>query len=207
MRVMVRYLLLLIYLFLPLQVSAADGGQRLAPGQVLTGSFVQERHLKGFKQPIRSSGKYLITVADGLVWETLKPFPATLMVTAREVVQMQNGDVVGRQAFTGQGGAAHLVKILSGMLIGHVQKGKGLDIGEREGEPANWRQEIRFSDTASAARIDRIELQGGEFVWQAEIFRSGGDRDLLTFSDQSVGAESDANLSALRDVAGQVPER
>ena len=207
MRLMVRYLFLLICLSLPVHVAVAEGGQRLSAGQVLTGSFVQERHLKGFKQPIRASGKYLITVADGLIWQTLKPFPATLVVTPREVVQMQNGEVVGRQQLTGQGSAAHLVEILSGVLTGHVQKGKGLDIGERQGGPANWRQEIRFSDAAKGARIDRIELQGGEFVRRAEIFRSGGDRDLLTFSDQSIGAEEDANLSALRAATGQVPKR
>lgn len=207
MRLMVRYLFMLLCLSCALTPAWAAGEQRLAPGQVLTGTFVQERHLKGFKQPIRSSGKYLITASDGLVWQTLKPFPATLVITRREVVQMQNGEVVGRQTLTGRGGASHLVEILSGVLTGRMQGGKGLELGEREGEHTNWRQDIRFSGAASAARIDRIELHGGEFVRQAEIFRTGGDRDLLTFSDQSIGAENDANLTALRSVDGEAPAR
>lgn len=207
MRLMVRYLFMLLCLSRPLNMGVSAGEHQLADGQVLTGTFVQERHLKGFKQPIRSSGKYLITASDGLVWQTLKPFPVTLVITRREVVQMQNGEVVGRQALNGQDGASHLVEILSGVLTGRMRGDKGLELGEREGEHTNWRQDIRFSGAASAARIERIELHGGEFVRQAEIFRRGGDRDFLTFSDQSIGAESDADLAALRSVDGEAPAR
>ncbi len=42
---------------------------------VLRGNFEQTRYLKGFQKPLKSEGRFLVSKANGVVWQGIKPFP------------------------------------------------------------------------------------------------------------------------------------
>ena len=64
---------------------------KLAAAAVQKGAFEQSKQVKGFKRPLKSSGTYVVTKGKGVEWNTLKPFPSELVVTAEEISSKQNG--------------------------------------------------------------------------------------------------------------------
>lgn len=52
--------------------------QRVQDAPVVRGEFEQLKTVKGFKQPLRSSGDFIVARGKGIVWHVLKPFESTL---------------------------------------------------------------------------------------------------------------------------------
>ena len=48
----------------------------LAENPIVKGNFVQEKYLSSFNRSLMSSGNFLIASEQGMVWETLQPFPS-----------------------------------------------------------------------------------------------------------------------------------
>jgi hypothetical protein len=69
----------LIFVAAP-QVQAADPAidaitQAVARPDVLRGQFSQEKQVSGFRNPLRSQGRFVVARQHGVIWTTLKPFP------------------------------------------------------------------------------------------------------------------------------------
>src|SRR5690606_25969139 len=62
-------------------VTAAADEPRLVAGQRLEGSFVQERHLQGFKAPLRSVGHFTLVPGKGMLWRGEAPFRTVAVIT------------------------------------------------------------------------------------------------------------------------------
>ncbi|PAL02656.1 outer membrane lipoprotein carrier protein LolA, partial [Staphylococcus hominis] len=48
--------------------------QRVAKVNVLRGEFSQDKQVSGFKNPLRSQGRFVLAQDRGVIWTTLKPF-------------------------------------------------------------------------------------------------------------------------------------
>ena len=58
----------------------------LTENKVTTGDFVQEKSSAKIKRPLKSSGKFVFS-EEGIVWQTTKPFPSTMVVTKDSIIQ------------------------------------------------------------------------------------------------------------------------
>ncbi len=159
----------------------------LAEGQVLRGRFVQERHLQGFAQPVRSEGSFLLAPGRGLIWAAEQPFAVTTVVTAAGLVQSVGGAETVRLAAARLPVLSRLHAMMAGALAGDW---RALEAEfEVIREPAGPRQRIiltprRAQDNAPS----RIVALVGRFVDEVDIERSGGDRDHLAFNGQVLSA-------------------
>jgi hypothetical protein len=63
--------------------------QRVAQVTVLRGEFTQEKRIEGFKNPLRSQGRFLLARDKGVVWTTLKPFPSEVVLTRDRILSRQ----------------------------------------------------------------------------------------------------------------------
>ncbi|MBD5426721.1 MAG: outer membrane lipoprotein carrier protein LolA [Treponema sp.] len=59
----------------------------LSAHAIQKGDFTQTKHIAKLNRDLVSSGTYLISRDDGIVWQTKKPFPSTLTVTSAAVMQ------------------------------------------------------------------------------------------------------------------------
>src|SRR5690348_14649300 len=66
----------------------------LLPGETLEGSFVQERHLKGFAAPLRSEGRFVLAAGKGLVWRGEKPIETAVAITPAGILQVVDAQQV-----------------------------------------------------------------------------------------------------------------
>ena len=62
--------------------------QTIAAHNLQKGDFSQIKHIGKFNRNLTSSGAFVISKDDGIMWQTKKPFPSTMIVTKSSVVQI-----------------------------------------------------------------------------------------------------------------------
>lgn len=171
---------------LPLAARAAGPERGLAPGAVLRGGFVQERHLKGFKAPLRSDGHFVLMPGRGLIWRVEKPFAITTVITAAGLVQQVGGNETLRLAAARLPFLSHLYDMLGGALGGDWHALESDFIVERSGNAAHWQVHLtpRKTDDTLAMPFSAIAATGARFVETVEMTKPDGDADVLSFVDQ-----------------------
>ncbi len=65
--------------------------QRFTEQPVVRAHFEQTRTIKDLPQPLRSQGEMLIARDSGLLWDQKAPFPMTLLLDDKRMVQVING--------------------------------------------------------------------------------------------------------------------
>ncbi len=65
--------------------------QRFTEQPVVRAHFEQSRTIKDLPQPLRSQGEMLIARDSGLLWDQKAPFPMTLLLDDKRMVQVING--------------------------------------------------------------------------------------------------------------------
>ena len=166
----------------------AEEPERIAPGQVLRGQFVQEREMQGFSAALKTTGDFVLAPGSGLIWQAKEPFAVTTVMTADGLSQ-RNGKVqmldlpASKAPFLVQ-----LYDILGGALAGNPQAlEQHFDIKRSEGTDG-WRLVLtpKAQGAGGAMPVSEIEITGHRFVDQVVIQKDSGDRDRLTFAGQSL---------------------
>jgi len=184
----------------------AEQPQTLAAGEILRGTFVQERLLQGFNGALRSEGTFVLAPGKGLIWRTDKPFAITTVMSEKGLAQQSNGATTLNVPASRAPIMAGLFEMLTGALAGDWRALERDFSVERSEEAGKWhlRLKTRKEEPATAMPIAEIRVIGGAFVDQVEIEKQGGDLDRLTFAGQKreAGALSDVD-KALLDIVGK----
>ena len=132
----------------------------LAVNAVQKGDFTQTKTIARLKRDLVSSGSYLISHDDGIVWQTKKPYQSTLIVTKRAVVQiaasgkksvLQTGNNATFESFS-----AVISSVFSG---GDALNARNFDI-YFEGTREQWTVGVMPKDSTIAAVAMDFVLQG-----------------------------------------------
>jgi len=168
----------------------------LKDGDVLRGRFVQERMLKGFAQPIRSEGSFVVVPGRGLIWRAEAPFPVTTVVTPAGLVQSVDGAETTRLAAARMPFLSRLYDMMAGALAGDW---RALDDAfTLTRKPDAIELLPKRADDLAAQQITSISARLGRFVEEVEIAKPSGDRDRLRFTEQVLNARPlDAAETAL----------
>ncbi|EPW3924529.1 outer membrane lipoprotein carrier protein LolA [Enterobacter sp. BIDMC92] len=88
-----KWLPLLTLMFSPLvsAVTLDELQQRFTEQPVVRAHFEQVRTIKDMPQPLRSQGEMVIARDSGLLWDQKAPFPMTLLLDDKRMVQTING--------------------------------------------------------------------------------------------------------------------
>ncbi len=88
-----KWLPLLMLMLSPLvsAVTLDELQQRFIGQPVVRAHFEQVRTIKDMPQPLRSQGEMMIARDDGLLWDQKAPFPMTLLLDDKRMVQTTNG--------------------------------------------------------------------------------------------------------------------
>ncbi|MCF8578783.1 outer membrane lipoprotein carrier protein LolA [Enterobacter ludwigii] len=88
-----KWLPLLALFFSPLvsAVTLDELQQRFTEQPVVRAHFEQVRTIKDMPQPLRSQGEMVIARDNGLLWDQKTPFPMTLLLDDKRMVQTING--------------------------------------------------------------------------------------------------------------------
>jgi hypothetical protein len=175
----------------PLSAQNSDNFARiqgmLETPDVLCGAFEQSKTLVGLRKPVVSSGRFCVVADRGVLWRTLRPFPATLRLTRNEITEY-SGDQVSKRLSAEQEPAVRMITdLLFSVLAGELSRlAATFDVASKTGA-ADWQATLTPRDAGMKKAIGRIEMQGGAYVGHIVIHEAGGDRTDITFSSVSTG--------------------
>lgn len=196
----VRTLAVLVLLAVTSPVLAATAAsvdlvkQRVAKVEVLRGEFSQDKQVAGFKNPLRSQGRFVLAQDRGVIWTTLKPFPSEVVVTADRILSRQRDGSTRVELDARQQPAMRSVNaIMFALMSGDVQalSGQFNVAASREGQ--GWRLRLTPKSAMLAKAFQSLTLQGDRYVRQVEIVEANKDRTQIQFSALS---ETPATLNA-----------
>lgn len=162
----------------------------IADGQVLRGEFSQERTLAGFKAPLKSTGDFVLSPSQGLIWRTRTPFQITTVISPTGLVQYAAGSEVLRLSASRMPVLSSFYELVSSALSGN-QKALGDRFTVHQTTGTNgWRIDLTpRDDEASPPTFESVSVQGARFANEILILKPRGDRDKVTFSGQQLSTD------------------
>lgn len=187
---MMRFCLFLALLFLPNLVWAEEH-HIIFSGEVLRGSFSQERRLKDFKAPLRSTGNFVIAPSHGLIWSVKTPFPIITVITPKGLVQEVEGNQTMNLPAQKIPFLLHLYDMLSGTLAGDWSSlAKEFTIN-KTGDEQKWKVQLLPLKTTDETSMpfSSITATGSKFIEKIELNRADGDSDYIIFHNQKLSTD------------------
>lgn len=157
---------------------------RLVQAPVLRGAFEQEKRLKGFRNPLRSQGDFLLARDRGIVWNTRKPFASTLLLGKDRLQTRQpdgrKQDVIAAGNSQALGVANSLMLALVGGNVDSLQE--SFDVRESVAADGSWSLALVPKRGPLRKAFQRIELQGDRYVRRVQLIELRGDITDIRFS-------------------------
>jgi hypothetical protein len=163
--------------------------QRLTSEPVVRGSFEQRKTVKGFRNPLVSSGDFVVARQRGVVWRTLAPFPSTLVVTRDRVIAKQGDGTVAKRLSANEEPAVRAISetlfgVMAADLSALVQR---FEISGESGRDG-WRLVLLPRDAGLARWIQRVELEGDRFLLAVRLQEASGDLTAIRLARHATGA-------------------
>ncbi len=183
-----KYGLLILITFFSLNAQAVtlvELQQRFSQQPVLRAEFEQQRSISGMTKPLKSSGELLISQQKGLWWAQQKPFPLTLLLDDKRMVQTLAGQPP--QVVTADNNPQmfqfnHLLTALFHADSQALEQNFALqfsDLGHNQ-----WRLVLTPKTTPLDKLFKRITLNGGQFLETIDIDDMQSDATHIRFFNQ-----------------------
>ncbi|WP_312238108.1 outer membrane lipoprotein carrier protein LolA [Stenotrophomonas sp.] len=202
MNAVLRTLVVLLSLLVAVPALAAPAAadvdlvkQRVAKVGVLHGEFTQEKQVAGFKNPLRSQGRFVLAQDHGVIWTTLKPFPSEVVVTRDRILSRQRDgssrvELDGRQ----QPAMRSVNAIMFALMSGDAQALSAQFTVKVEALPDNgWKMQLTPRSAMLGKVFSALTLGGDRYVREVQITEANQDVTRIHFTGMS---ETPAQLSA-----------
>ncbi len=147
---------------------------------ILRGNFEQVRYLKGFKNPLKSEGRFLVSKSNGVIWQGIKPFPSLILVrNSGAIVNLYQKKPSVKKS--GKKPNAAMSKIMLAMLSGdEAELAKYFKIQRSE---SNGIWNLQLQPKGGMARVfTRVEVKGDRYIQKVLMEEKSGDKTELNFS-------------------------
>ena len=164
--------------------------ERLAQPKVLRGEFTQQKHLAGFRNPLRSSGSFVLSRERGIVWETLAPFPSKTVITSDRILsRLPDGSMRVEMDGEQQPALAAVNALLFALFAGDVAAlSERFETTPATSDATRWTLGLVPKPGALDRVFLRLEVQGDAFVRRVRIEERGGDVTEIAFEKLSAAA-------------------
>ena len=162
---------------------------RLAEHPIVKGEFEQEKILSRLGRSLKSSGNFIIVSELGMVWDTLKPFPSTMVLGKDYMTQSRPGgqktvlSAAGNETFLGM--AEVISSVFSGNTRGLLENFEVFF----SGVPSAWELGLLPRYKAIAGFAGRITLKGDAVIRSIVVYEQNGDSIKYALSSHSYPLE------------------
>lgn len=154
---------------------------RLGALRPLSGSFVQEKHLRALPQPLTSTGLFELTAEHGLLWQVRSPLQQDYRIDDAGISRLTPQ---GWQEQPGRDAAAHQSRLFLALLRGDRQRLEENFEVTVQGDDSAWQVELLPRSALMRQVFTRISVAGSEHVERIELFETQGDRTLLRLTSE-----------------------
>lgn len=169
-------------------IASAEGNfmeicKTLSEHNVTKGDFSQIRYVKKMKKEFSAEGTFIISVADGMFWDTKKPFASKIAFTKNSVIQIaKNGK---KSVIKGKNNASfeEFSTVFSSLFDGNYENiEKNFDI-DFSGNINSWKVVLTPKAEILKKTIATIELGGDTLIKNLTTNEVSGDFSKYTFSN------------------------
>lgn len=169
--------------------------EHIEQAPVLRGQFTQEKRVAGFRNPLRSSGRFVLDVQRGVIWDTREPFASEVLLTPERIAtRLPDGRLHVEADARQQPELAVINATLFALMAGRIEvleqefRIRSLSVVGQQ-----WQLELEPRDARLAQVFTRIDLTGARHVEQVLLHAHDGDHTLIRFTGLST---EPARLSA-----------
>lgn len=165
--------------------AVATISRQLARPALLRGRFEQEKHLPGFRNPLRSQGRFLLLRDRGVAWDTEAPFASSTVLTrAKLVASLPDGSTRVLLDAAESPAMAAVNALLLALVAGDLDAlAPQFDIAVLPRADAGWSLRLLPREAALKRVFESIELDGDHYVREVRIAETAGDRATIRFLD------------------------
>lgn len=174
--------------------------ESISAHKITKGSFSQTKLIKKISREIKSSGTFIVSADDGILWNTQRPFASSMAITKSGIIQTA---ATGKKSVVSAGGNAtfeQVSSLMTSLFNGNADElSKNFEI-EFIGSVGNWNVSLTPRDSSIKSFITNIEMAGRATIDTMVLHEAGGDFTKYEFSNQSF-AESltDEERAAFRE--------
>lgn len=163
--------------------------QRVYNAPVVRGGFEQLKSVKGFKQPLRSSGDFIVARGKGIVWHVQQPFESVLVVKP-DSLQSRGSD--GKVTMQMRAQDEPVLRTVNAMLFA-VMSANLAELAQHfevtgQVNSKSWTLHLVPRDPTLAQWLSAVDLQGNQFVQEVKLQELRGDASMIRIL--SPGAEN-----------------
>lgn len=158
----------------------ADLQKQLSAPAVVSGNFVQEKHLRALAQPLTSQGRFVLARDHGLLWLLRTPLRQDYRINANGISRR---DPDGWQALPSQSASAQQNRLFFAVLQGDssgLQRDFELSLS---GDAEHWQLRLTPRSLLLKQIFTRIDITGGRFVERIDLAETQGDSTVLRMQD------------------------
>lgn len=180
------------------QALLAQVRQRVQDAPVVRGQFNQRKTVQGFKQPLQSSGDFVVARGKGIAWLVRQPFASSLIVKPDSLLSRGADGSVAMQM---KAQDEPVLRTINAMLFAVMaadlaQLGQYFEVsGQVQG--SSWKLHLVPRDAMLAQWLQSVDLSGQQFVQEVQLQEARGDRSQIFIKNpvatQSLQAQ-DASL-------------
>lgn len=180
------------------QALLAQVRQRVQDAPVVRGQFTQRKTVQGFKQPLQSSGDFVVARGKGIAWQVRQPFASTLIVKPDSLLSRAADGSVAMQM---KAQDEPVLRTINAMLFAVMaadlaQLGQYFEVTGQV-QATSWRLHLVPRDSMLAQWLQFVDLRGQQFVQEVLLQEARGDRSQIQIqnpvAEQALRAQ-DASL-------------
>ncbi|HOT61240.1 MAG TPA: outer membrane lipoprotein carrier protein LolA [Treponemataceae bacterium] len=158
----------------------------LSRSPVMRGSFTQRREIKKLGRSLVSSGRFALSRADGMLWDTRKPFPSAMALTDSRIVQTsgqgKKSVIDARENPSFQQFADTIRSVFSGDVDALFAR---FEVFFVSGPDGAWELGLIPKDATIKQAISSMRLSGKANVEGFVLLEPSGDTVTYRFADHS----------------------
>lgn len=182
----------------PLNADIADEIKAsLSPFEVLHGNFRQSKSIRILKNPLKSSGSFVLVKGKGVLWKSLKPMPSLLKVTPDAISQFKNGKVAFQMKSDEQPALKLIGKVLFAVFSADVSELKKHFEISGSLKNGHWEATLLPKEAWVGKVAKEIKLEGGKTLDTLRLAEANGDATVISFVDVRLKAPLSADEKAL----------
>lgn len=156
---------------------------RLSRHPVIKGSFEQVKRLERLDRSLNSSGNFIIASNIGMVWETLRPFPSTMVLGKDFIIQFRPGGQKTVLSAQGNETFIRMADVLNAVFSGNAGAlRENFEIFYAE-NASGWELGLIPMDRAIASFAVTIIMTGDSALRTIVIREQNGDSTSYNLSD------------------------
>lgn len=182
------------------QALLAQVRQRVQDAPVVRGQFTQRKTVQGFKQPLQSSGDFVVARGKGIAWQVRQPFASTLIVKPDSLLSRAADGSVAMQM---KAQDEPVLRTINAMLFAVMaadlaQLGQYFEVTGQV-QATGWKLHLVPRDAMLAQWLQSVDLRGQQFVQEVLLQEARGDRSQIQIQNPVAGQALRAQDASLFD--------